>query len=183
MLISFLSSFCWSISWPTEGTHIYIIKDRNTSVLHEIFYFNPIYYNFACCLVGKRPFYLFLPVEQSDFLILSVWCFYSSLEIQGLWDLDQKYSMWNRVEMCVIDNKRKVKSVCMWEREWEKERWREVRIEREESEERERRKRYHQDTAGSLKDLRKARLYHSQFISYNSFHALTTMYHDCHLWP
>lgn len=58
-----------------------------------------------------------------------------------------------------------------------------MRREREESEERERRKRYHQDTAGSLKDLRKARLYHSQFISYNSFHALTTMSHDCHLWP
>lgn len=133
MLISFLSYFCWSISWPTEGTHIYIIKDRNTSDLHEIFYFNPIYYNFACCLVGKRPFYLFLPVEQSDFLILSVCCFYSSLEIQGLWDLDQKYSMWNRVEMCVIDNKRKVKSVCMWERE----RVREREVER--SEERERR--------------------------------------------
>lgn len=42
---------------------------------------------------------------------------------------------------------------------------------REESEERDERKRHHQDTASSLKDLWKARLYHSQFISYNSFHA------------
>lgn len=48
---------------------------------------------FCLLLVWEKAFHILLTAEQSNFLVISIWCLHSSLEVWGLLELDKKYSM------------------------------------------------------------------------------------------